>query len=541
MSLATLATKDGLISLAGVNSSIADQRAGRNEHLRVFSVKYPRRPRRNSAVSQSSEEQTTQKNEPLLAEINTIGQSTLFKPVDGTDQYQRLLKLSPARKVATGSKRVGAIATGMSARSQLIVFDATKTPVHQAQTINALDLEEEANDLDIIDTITNEFSVVWCSDYSIYEQSITYNFESGMKTLTPPNPRRIYSLEKEDGLIRSKFRCVRFLTGHHILALSNIPNRGGTELSIIHLYPTGPASIVYRWRLPSHVKQAAAMDVCVLDADKVGSRQFVIAISSQDLSITIVTTNYVRQTDSMSNFRRYTTMRDVHVQNITGVSFAPFYPPDKPTSAQQYIRLASGSVGNTVVVSTLPLRFLNSKKSNPRYVLSHPSEERWTQLSYTAIITVLVLFVAILLQSYLFPGPNSAVTRYLPTPLRSMFDNNQLPASFKRLSEIVNEHSYGVEADGKKSIVITDSGLGSANTGLDVKIINEGGKAAVLQGDKSAKKWDDLAKHEKKIWKERLIEAGLWTTDESEAVLKGVIFSSLAHIVGGAVADALGH
>jgi len=234
-------------------------------------------------------------------------------------------------------------------------------------------------------------------------------------------------------------------------------------------------------------------------------------------------------------------MRDVHVQNITGVSFAPFYPPDKPTSAQQYIRLASGSVGNTVVVSTLPLRFLNSKKSNPRYVLSHPSEERWTQLSYTAIITVLVLFVAILLQSYLFPGPNSAVTRYLPTPLRSMFDNNQLPASFKRLSEIVNEHSYGVEADGKKSIVITDSGLGSANTGLDVKIINEGGKAAVLQGDKSAKKWDDLAKHEKKIWKERLIEAGLWTTDESEAVLKGVIFSSLAHIVGGAVADALGH
>ena len=40
-SLATLASKDGLITLAGINSSESDQKAGKNEHLRTFDIKYP--------------------------------------------------------------------------------------------------------------------------------------------------------------------------------------------------------------------------------------------------------------------------------------------------------------------------------------------------------------------------------------------------------------------------------------------------------------------------------------------------------------------
>ncbi|KAK6405468.1 hypothetical protein LTR95_018760, partial [Oleoguttula sp. CCFEE 5521] len=47
-SLASLATKDGLITFAGVNSSQAEQNAGKNEHLRSFEIKYPPRKKQKT-------------------------------------------------------------------------------------------------------------------------------------------------------------------------------------------------------------------------------------------------------------------------------------------------------------------------------------------------------------------------------------------------------------------------------------------------------------------------------------------------------------
>lgn len=49
------------------------------------------------------------------------------------------------------------------------------------------------------------------------------------------------------------------------------------------------------------------------------------------------------------------------------------------------------------------------------------------------------------------------------------------------------------------------------------------------------RKWESLTGQEKKRWKRKLKEAGQWTEQQGEAVLKGVFFGQLAGIVGGMV------
>ncbi|KAH0177230.1 hypothetical protein KCU86_g15640, partial [Aureobasidium melanogenum] len=103
-SLATLASKDGLITLAGINSSEADQKAGKNEHLRTFDIKYPKK-------KQASEEK--QEGEAQDGSISFVGKASLFQPATGPkpETYQRVLRLSPTYKRDSPNKRIGAVAT----------------------------------------------------------------------------------------------------------------------------------------------------------------------------------------------------------------------------------------------------------------------------------------------------------------------------------------------------------------------------------------------------------------------------------------------
>ncbi|KAL8919712.1 MAG: hypothetical protein Q9172_004850 [Xanthocarpia lactea] len=57
---------------------------------------------------------------------------------------------------------------------------------------------------------------------------------------------------------------------------------------------------------------------------------------------------------------------------------------------------------------------------------------------------------------------------------------------------------------------------------------------------KDVKKFEELSKMEKEVWKQRLRDAGVWAVDEGEAVLKGVFFGSMAGAVGAAVRGAMG-
>jgi len=56
-----------------------------------------------------------------------------------------------------------------------------------------------------------------------------------------------------------------------------------------------------------------------------------------------------------------------------------------------------------------------------------------------------------------------------------------------------------------------------------------------LEGS-DAKKWEDLSKHDQHLWQKRLTEAGHWAEGETEKILKGVFFGTIAGMVGAAVA-----
>lgn len=57
----------------------------------------------------------------------------------------------------------------------------------------------------------------------------------------------------------------------------------------------------------------------------------------------------------------------------------------------------------------------------------------------------------------------------------------------------------------------------------------------MAQHEHKAKKWEEMAEHEKVLWKTRLLEAGEWTLEEGETVLQGVLFSGLGGAIGAAV------
>ena len=157
-------------------------------------------------------------------------------------------------------------------------------------------------------------------------------------------------------------------------------------------------------KLPSRIKQANSLDVCALDADQNGNQQFVLAVAGQDNSIEVFTVDYQAATDTCSSIRSYLTLRDVHKQVITKVVWAPFHSParahEQPITGSngqavkrehpgpQYVRLASTSIGNTVVIDTFPLQPLEPKKGDSRYVLSHPNDRYFWTGAYILVISV---------------------------------------------------------------------------------------------------------------------------------------------------------
>lgn len=212
--------------------------------------------------------------------------------------------------------------------------------------------------------------------------------------------------DSESATARAKFRCLRFLNAQNVVALVNKPNKSGAELRVFHLYPTGPAIQIRSHKLPSRIKQASSLDVCALDADRKGNQQFAIAVAGQDISIEVFTTNFQPATDTFSAFRSYITLRGVHEHQMTKVCFSPFHSPGEPSAEmktgpqQQFVRLASASYGNSVVVDTFPLTTLEPADKKSRYVLSHPSDEKFAKWAYIVIISMVVLVTAFLLQSF---------------------------------------------------------------------------------------------------------------------------------------------
>ncbi|KAK5134888.1 hypothetical protein LTR08_005978 [Meristemomyces frigidus] len=589
-SLASLASKDGLITFAGINSSQAQQNAGKNEHLRSFDVKYPPRKKQRTEKVDVDED----------GSIAPIGKRSLFTPSTTAkkETYQRLLRLSPAQKRASGSRRIGAVATGMARDNEIVVFDATSAAPDAQDIITRIRLPRgsEAADLDLGEPEQSRFSLTYCTDHDVYEQTFQYNFATKKAERTPNGPRRIHQMPFPDASeapnSRPKFRCVRFLNTENIIALSNKPNKGGAELTILHLYPTGPAALQMQKSLPSRMRQAVSMDVCALDVDKSGDQQIAVAVAGQDISIEVYVTNYSRRTATFSPFRHYITLRNVHEHQMTKLCFTPFHSPARaadpdaapaaangaaddddalttkaPVSAgkapahpgPQYIRLASVTYGNTVVVDTFPLAPLEPQDKDTRYVLSHPSDESFTTFSYIAVITGIVLVFAFMVQSFLTGfadaegGSAGGVSPFnvLPQGVREFLDMPARAASGVKMTRVVSHvvaESLPQEFPGKRRLSdLLASFDASSSKALVVRDEGERGVAvdehadreAYLSGDRGAKGWEQLSAEQQRVWRERLVRAGELVEGQGGSVLKGVVFSELGGLWGGVAAQAL--
>jgi hypothetical protein len=395
----------------------------------------------------------------------------------------------------------------------------------------------------------------------------------------------------EDPKSRPIFRGLRFLNAQNVVALCNRPKKGGAELRIFHLYPTGPAMLTLEKKLPSHIKQAGTMDVCALDADKDGNQQFVIAVTSIDISIEVYTANYNARTATFSNLRSYITLRDVHQHGITKLCFSPFHSPTQNPEMRkdrgkvyiagpQYIRLASVSYGNTVVVETFPLQPLQPDKlRESRYVLSHPSDEKWAKYAYLFIISLVVVVVAFMVQSFRTGfSDDVGLFKFLPEPWREFLDmpagaayGKQYvkitpglePTATGRLQNLMDYHDIPVPAspstpsdssdfpDSSDSPDSSDPSDDAAKKEKEKTLLLRPGpeklggvtvdvhpdKAALLEKDEEAKHWHELQEHEQSWWKERLKGAGQWAEAEGEGVLQGILFSEFAGAVAAGVGD----
>jgi prolactin regulatory element-binding protein len=579
-SLGNLATKDGLIAFAGINSSASDQKAGKNEHFRSFSVQYPRK-----RTAQGKEKDSSRDADGAIA---FLGKTSLFKHAGGENKetYQRRLRLSPAKRRESGNKRIGAVATGLAKQSEIVFFDATSATPQSSDIIQRISPPKgaEAADIDIIERAEGEFLIAYCTDYEVYVNEVECYFDK-KKSKIMPKSELLHSLPLPDVFeisSRPKLRALRFLTPRHLLLLCNLPNKSGAELSILRVYKTGPGSLIFRKKLPKHIKAAVSLDVCLLDEDpELGFRQIVVAVAGQDISIEVLVIDYLGyKEDRLSKFRSYKSLQDVHPLQMTGLVFEPFNSPEK----QKHLRLASYSMGNTVVVDSFPLLTVTASQSRKRHILSAAGEQIFRTGSILLLLSLMAVVTAFLLQSYLVAqAENPQSARFLdslPTGVQNFVDKyipqlqqqranvlsgtrekvvsvaeNVVPDSVQgagaQLRELLSSRAES-EEDAAKAIIIRSSPEGEelsteVHPDLEAYVRDATAEGTTLDkedggavGDKHpVKKWEELSAQAKDYWRTKLEQAGAWAASEGETVLKGVFFSEWAGFVGGVVGDAL--
>ena len=400
--------EDSAVAYAGVNSSTADQNAGKNEHLRAFRIRYPKRRRvQGNDTSDTNEKKGSEE----ASGTEALGRASFFTPDPRSkkESYQRVLRFSPPFK-AKGGRRLAAVASGLAPEGELVVFNASPAAPSREDIYYRFNLGEggEAGDVDISATAEGPYHVAFCTDYEVKLAKVhaakTQNVEPAC-VYTVPHPDAFASASS-----RPKLRSLRFLTPHLILILQNHHNRSGAELILLELSPSASVegNVILRRRLRKSVKSATALTASTLTArSPTGTIQSVIAVAGQDNSITILTLDHPSKAPFGSpKFRQYTFITNAHTHLITSLTFSHFTLPDTDITKApvQYLKLASTSITNTVVVQTLPLSPYPapaSRKPFSRYVLITPGHEEAWQMTLSVIISAIVIAIgAFLLQAF---------------------------------------------------------------------------------------------------------------------------------------------
>lgn len=569
VSLGALATKDGLYAFSGINSVKADRAKGKNEHFRSFKIDYPQRTK--SAVKNS-----------MSTTIEPVGQSQLFVSsycAPNGEPYQRILRLSPALIRATGNKRIGAIANSLAQESEIVIFDATNaapTPSDVIQRIQPIK-NVEANDVDIIEPDDGTFLVAYSTRSEVFLTTLSYDF-STRKSKTPlQEPACQYSAPFPDAAqkqARANLKCLRFLTPEYIILLAAIGSQ--SELQILRIFPTGgPGQIVLRKRLSKSMGSCVSMDVCALDADATtGARQIVIAVAAQQYDISVLTIDYLGSERGLSKqFRTFKDISGTHTNSMKKVVFSPFHSPhpsadtpeaDKKTPGPQYLRLASTSLTNNLILDSLPLRPSEPQKRSSRYILTKSSRASSISDNGSSILIIgFMLVISLLLfQSYIQSQPEGASIQIIPSSMQKAWDSyrqraievsSPLTRRVHNAEEAIAEtkpghyildllhshhqsHADTIPDAEKKAIILS---AGSDGTDISHEVLPAGGPEAALAQDANLKKWEELSQGQQKRWRDKLVGAGAWSAEYGETIFKGVFFSELAGAVGRAAAEAM--
>ncbi|KAL8414204.1 hypothetical protein RB594_005432 [Gaeumannomyces avenae] len=540
-SLSVISKSKGKTALvyAGVNSSPEEQKNGENKHFRVFGLDPPSAKAREAAALTISE----------------LSRTSFFSNKD-PDAYQRIVRLSAP---FADSPQMGAAATGLAKQAQIVLFEASSSGPKSRGRLN---LEKEASDLDIIQTSSDQYRLVYCNDYEIH--SINIPAKGGAVT---GEPQLIFTTPEDvaTGYPRPSFRAIRFLTPTFLLTACNMAKRSGVVLQAYRIAAGSsdvPARLSASAKLPKHVPQTTALAVTNLHPPTspgagVGDTQFVVAVAGVDCSITLYTLDHssLASIDMLSKLYPFTTVRGVHPHPISGLSFSRFQPPGQLSStstsssskatksatkapasesASTVLKLASISVANTAVVHTIPLKKLpttaaatdkslaknpRSPKQTGRYVVAARSVGP-SPKAIIVVSTIGILLIAMILQTFL-------EVKAL-TPRDVLGARKWAPATWVH-------HPPGRERLLLK-LTQTDGPI----------VLREGdGVVEVASGDKAAAAaasledpvvaWEELPAAQRKAWKARLKAAGHWGEEMGEAIFKGVLFSELGGVVGGFV------
>jgi hypothetical protein len=505
-------TETSINVIAGINGSRNQVAANDNRHCR-------------SIVIQRQAE----------GKAEVIGETSFFKSSTAVkkETYQRITRIG-RRKENAGESQIAAIASGLAPEGEIIVFN----PETKAE-LARIDLKEkEAVDLDISqgEDTTSADLLTFCTDAEVFVQQI-----SSKKAGLTDKPVLIYeSPLAKSATTRPKNRLLRFIFGgQYVLLVQN--QRAGAELLIIKLNASEGVSgdVILQKRLGT-ISKAVSLAVCSLSQTSDGEYQTVIAVAGNSGSIEILTIE--RKENRLSRFLPFVALKAVHSTPPTALSFSRFNPPPMTGEIQSpSIQLASTSAGGEVVVHTLPLRPAKNKISS--YVLASPETSDVRQTIFSVSMAAFVIAIAaFLLQAFSeirgAAPPTLGAADWLHPQLKQLIyrpyifaDSPLIPSEVpvvatakQKLHELVEEHA---SAETPKAIVVRDEGNGQLSTEVrhDDEVVQE----------EMLKRWEDLHEHEKEGWKQKLSEAGHWTSSQGENVLKGVLFSELAGIVGGMV------
>lgn len=536
----------------GINSSATDIKNGKNEHFRVFGIE---------PASRSKAEAT--------ATISELSKTNIFGSKDA-DAFQRLLRLAPP---SSNSHQVGAIATGFAKEHEIAVFEVSAAGNVAPKVLGKVEPIKEAMDLDIIQVDQEKWQLAFCDNYDLYLQDIGQATEE-------LDPMGVFNMPEDiaTGQGRPTFRCVRYLTPNFLLAASNLPQGAGAVLQGFRLPASSPdqngfARLAVSAKLPGHVARATGLAVQNLSpvsspGTKQGDAQFVVAVAGQDRSISLYTLEHqsVATIELIVKLYPVATFKEVHPSPITGLAFnapPPAFnaPPPLPSAASRRdsttsqkspkgpktLKLASvGSMGNTVVVHSIPLRREGGPAPRPsRYVVavkSHgPTLTTWiifSAIGFAIIGAILQGFLEIKgLTPSVIGARYVAPTRWI-TPL-TMSSTNNYDHKFHGEEDLEVRPAEEVATTGTGGL-LTDLLMGQIASGNGKVVLQADGTVKVDDHDAEkhgeAKSWDELPAVQRIAWKKALQRAGHWGEEMGETVLKGVLFGEIGGAIGNMVA-----